>query len=510
MKKLIYTILLFGCMLTIVSCSDSEYNMKNLFPKEYYKVLYFKDNGMLTFNLNTTQTNYQDSILVIKAGSNLKLPADVKVVLQTQKDVDDSYGKLYNKNYQILPAECYSFENGQELTFGENDCSQYLKLSIHADKIYKAQKANAGAIYVLPLKLISDKDTINSSKNQIFWVFDVKSPTITLPDADIEDQMLYKSIDLNLTAMMKNFDLNQWDFTCGLMKTGFEDLVSAYNTYHGTSYELLPSNSYTMNDISFTKGNNTGSSLLTINRSALQTDHTYILPLKLISTSMGEGFEISDKVQYLIFSNPKYGIIAPDRTNWKIAFCSSDNTRYDASTDIYGAPGILDGNLNSYWASAEDANWGRNYKNGDDYCYDYTEYRACEGDRPLGKIVMVVDMAEPRYVIGAGIFQRKNADRAIKSADYFVTSDPEFLFKTYKEGGSVSDYDNVALNNWTKLLTWSNIPQQSDTWSWTTTTTPVKGRFIKMTVTGAYHGHFASMAEFNIRQLVSIDGEPVK
>ena len=526
MKKLLLLLIAAcGLIFLTVSCGNSEYEFQNLFPEKYHKILYFMSSEKQMLSLSSTQTNYKDSIAVVKGGSDPSLKANVKFEIMSQSLVDSLYGKLEGVNYKVVPQDAYTFDDGQEMSFDKDEIGKYLRFTIHAEKIYKAMKSNSGAKYVLPIRLVSQTDTIYKYKSVLFIVFDVNSPTIQLQDSDMVKEMYYRTLDIDLSAAMKNYGTNNWNFTCGFNQTGLDDLVKNYNVYHDTSYELLPASSYTLSDFQFVKGNNNATSTLSIKRDNLQSDHVYLLPLRLGDTSMGEQIDKSDNIIYLAISVPKYGITVPDRSSWKILLCNSDESKW-SGRNSYGPEAILDNDDDTFWHCNWRGCWPESYQGqdplgkntghalGDDYCYWFTDYNAFAARRTYDKIVIVLDMQEVRTVVGVGVTQLEpNYD--VKSFDVYVSNDKEFLFKPLEKGGSVSDYNAVALNHWTKAFSYNNIPRQGST-SWYTITPEeaskglAKGRFLKIQFTGSYRAGVVNMTEFYVRQLLSVDGYKIE
>ena len=73
MKKIVYVILITLIGIFTASCSSSEYDLDNLVPDQYHKIVYFKNGGKQNLSLYTTQSGYKDSLVIIMAGSNLNL-----------------------------------------------------------------------------------------------------------------------------------------------------------------------------------------------------------------------------------------------------------------------------------------------------------------------------------------------------------------------------------------------------------------------------------------------------
>jgi hypothetical protein len=221
---------------------------------------------------------------------------------------------------------------------------------------------------------------------------------------------------------------------------------------------------------------------------------------------------VPDQSLDTIYSVPQEGIFPdyfiPDESEWKIVYCNSDNRFYGSDADHAGAPAMIDGNVNTYWQWALDGDWAWNINGGDDYQYNFTDYHACEGDRNDNTQVIVIDMKQSRKVMGVGIVQPQNLWGCLKAATFYVSDDSEFKFLPVKSGGKLSDYNDVALNNWTKLFEYDDIPFQKAV-SWKQLTNAeimnggVKGRFLKIAIiTGSAYGtHGSRIAEVKIQQL---------
>lgn len=119
-----------------------------------------------------------------------------------------------------------------------------------------------------------------------------------------------------------------------------------------------------------------------------------------------------------------------------------------------------------------------------------------------------------------GLTQRRD-NANIKKIDFYVSDDPQFLFKTIADGGTSADYSAVALNNWTLLFSKENTPRQNET-IWfgdSETITPQKGRFLKIVISSAYNDPYGlngvdyivvGMAELQVKQLSTMIGKIIQ
>ena len=177
MKQFIYKSLILGSALIAASCSNSAYEFDQLFPQEYHKILYVKYNGKQEMNMNTVETTPVYSINVIKAGSDPSLTAHVKLSVMTQQEVDASYGLLDNIDYRVVPSNTYSMA-ATELDFQSQEVSKKLDIVFHSDLIYELMQKDKDVKYVLPVRFSSERDSVNSSKNDVMLLLDVKKPVI--------------------------------------------------------------------------------------------------------------------------------------------------------------------------------------------------------------------------------------------------------------------------------------------------------------------------------------------
>ena len=521
MKKISYFILVVLIGVFVASCSNSEYNLDNLVPDQYHKVVYFKNGGKQNLSLYTTQSGYKDSLVIVKAGSDPNLKADVNVKVLTQQEVDSIYSNVEGVDYKVIPSDAYSFDEGQELAFDKGVTGKYYPVTIDPVKIYQQIKANPDAKFVLPLQLKSKSDSINSTLDQTFIIFDVKSPLVAFQNQVQNEMMIYKSLNINIPINLTNSDMNKWDINCTLDQTENAQLVSSYNASHNTSYEVLPENAYQIKNLNIAQGTFLDTATVSVDRAYLQNDHTYLLPLKLSGTSLGDQVEIDSTVNYIVLSNPTYAIVNPDRSSWKVLFCNNDNKMSGSNSDNSGPYALLDGNVYTYWHSNYSTGYASSYqasghKLGDDYAYNFNDYNAFYAKRKTSQTVIVLDMQTVKHLVGVGVTQRQNTNYSdFKSCDVYVSNDDAFKFKPLDQGGTLDDYNNVASNNWDKLCSVNNVPHQNATYwqktDWQTIQNGgVKGRFVKIKFTDSWRTDVLNMAEFQVQELLSINGNPVK
>jgi hypothetical protein len=532
-KSLLNILLLIVGILFITSCSNSEYGFDKLFPNEYHKVMLFKNSGVQSLSLNTTETNYQDSIVVLKAGSDPSLTANVKFNVLSQIEIDSIYNVPQGLDYRVIPSQLFSFNNGQEMSFGSGETGKYLILSLDAFKIYNYIQADiaitAKTKYILPIQMVSThNDTISSAGGKLIELITVEKPDITLPSNQYS-VMNFKTLDLNLSATVSNYDLAN-DFTCSFDQSKSDSLFRVFQASNPNyPCAAMPVEAYgALPTLQFSKGNATGTALLTLNRASLQNDVHYVLPLMLKSTNL-QNTDLSPNVQFIVVTPPTYGTQwIDDVSGWKPVFDNCDQKSWTQSSggDNGGPYALIDNDASTYWHSCYSGPLYTSYAGtngtgnqtggsyGDDYNYNFTDYNTCVAKRLPGSICLIYDMQQKYYVLGVKTLNRaSNTDT--KSINFSVSSDDAFQFLPIKKGGNISDYNNPSLNNWNSLFT--QVRNTTDSWqsitidpTTITSLDNLKGRFIKLRFMDSNRANVVNLAEFRVLVLVSINGDPVK
>ncbi len=521
MKNILCNFLLVGGLLLGISSCSSEYKLDDLLMQKYHKILYVKDSGVRSIMINTACADPEDSITIVKAGSHVSEKASAKIKALSISEMQSAFGDAA-EGYTVIPADFYTFKKGTDVVIASDDRLNNFCVDFDVAKLRAAVKANPNLKLALPLQLYSDCDTINTKMDKMLLTINVITPTLSWTIEDYNPSMVYKSLNVKLGASISNYDENVSNFSCGFDDLDIESLVQSYNLSHGTSYDAMPKSCCQFTDFAFKKGDQSSNTTLVISRSGLTNDHTYLLPLKFKAGSDASQLDLSQDIQYLVVSNPKYGWVAADRSNWKIVFCNEDNKWGGATgADGAGAPAMIDNDKDSYWmyGSWNDYAW---QFNGDDYDYSFKDYHAFFGDRWYGdgyngQQVIVIDMQKQLNILGVGLIQRQDLKYCIQKCAFAVSTDDAFKFVPIKNGGNAADYNEVALNNWIPLLTWDNIPaQKSICWQKIDTNKNefgIKGRFLKiMPLVGSpnsSHSHGSCIAEMMVMQIATVDGNPI-
>ncbi|MGM9742605.1 MAG: BT_3987 domain-containing protein [Candidatus Cryptobacteroides sp.] len=315
----------------------------------------------------------------------------------------------------------------------------------------------------------------------------------------------------------------------GMVQSNLQDLCDEYNIDRKTSYPLLPADSYTVAEAELGSGKLSGDIVITIDKTVLEEDAQYLLPVK-VNVSSDDELELIDNPIYLIVSAPgRFEFNKLDQTKFKILFCNSSRA-YEHSNngqgdlylgDTYNVRFLIDG--------VEDKGWYSNFQwwepfvqnrsgvetGKDDYDYDFTEFHAFKGRRCA--ISIVIDMQESHDIAAIGLLNRRPNNAGItdtKSVEFYVSDDDEFKFTPAAgiDGYDFTEYSNPSQNNWTKIAADENLVKGSSI-QWISMSEDhlvnhsARGRFLKIRLLGTYDGSITlfSLSEIHVKELTKIN-----
>ena len=540
MKKSIYLLLILPLLLAVACDRDDQIE---IFPEEYFKVLYLKDAGTRDVVMNTAQDAVTEKLHVVKGGAHPEMDAACRLEVMPLADAITQYGYTEGA-VSIIPDRSYKLPSSVSLTEESPYC--VLDVELYPGEMAQAMKDNPGKTWILPIRLVGDGASVNKDNNQVLLSCTLVSPLIRW--ADSKDQAVtidYRTLDYPVGLEITRTEINKSAFTGKLEALG-EDAVAEYNAAHGTSYSLLPPESYTIGDMAFAAGELQGSAMLKLSRNGLTSDEEYLLPMRLVSASSAL-FELSDDVKYFIISNPKFAYAEVDPGKWKIVFCNSEdrNSRYWACNMFSRDP---ETNFCSYWNVNQQTKIGTDV---DDFRYPvegtypgtctYTSgrlagttievpYPCCDGVRKYTNVVVVIDLGETVNIHSIGLSKLAgNVGNLDLKGIEFYTED-QFTLETAaqykgvdvaKYRAAIANYNTAnAGNEWRLFMQWDDIPKGTTAEGlptvWNTTpaesmnTAAAKGRYLKLHPTASYRAaqNCIEICELYIRKLITIDGEP--
>lgn len=334
------TICLAGCLILLSACNNSKYDLENLVPQEYHKILYVNNSGKQEMTLYDTGENYTYILSVIKSGSDPTQTANAQINILSQEEVDQLYSTPEAVNYKVLSEESFSLETA-DLVFTSEDHSKSVNVSVNSTKVKELIESNPDAKWVLPLRVTSQTDSVNAEKNELFLqITGVVTPNIGffVQNEEVKEfpfgevPSITEEIEIGLDTE------NKWELSCEL---GVEtaDFITEYNEENGTVFQAMPEGSYSFAEsLSLPAGTTTSKVSVTIDGSKFTTPGDYILPVKIKSVSQ---FEVSATMNIYPV---KIRIMAKElnRIGWT-ATANSEETTGEGSNGA--ANKVLDGDL---------------------------------------------------------------------------------------------------------------------------------------------------------------------
>lgn len=242
----IRTILLTGGLVLLGACSESKYDLDQLVPQEYHKMLYVNNSGKQEVTLYDTDADNEYTLSVVKAGSEPTLTASANIKVLTQAELDAEYSEPEAVNYRLIGTDAYSLAM-TNLDFSSADRYKLVTISLKPQMVKAALESNPDAVWVLPLKVVSETDSINAEKNELFLQLKaVITPAVGFTDPTlVVQQYQYGSVSTITQKVKFGLDTNNlWDLTAKLVVDN--DYVQEYNRDNGTDYKTLSEDFYTV------------------------------------------------------------------------------------------------------------------------------------------------------------------------------------------------------------------------------------------------------------------------
>lgn len=499
------------CALLLLSCNEDY----KLFPDKYNRILSLKNSGVRELRSGNTVKEYKDSILVLKGGGNPDNDAFARIEVMELGKACETFG-YESGSIEIIASESYSIRGGDDIVLEGSTRSRYIPITFSPENIYRQALKAKGKTLVLPVVLRSETDTVNTSSSTILWKFDINGPKVVWPDlSDISEEISLREIDCDIEAKVEYSESNLSTFVGKIVRGGLETLVDEYNSKNSTFYKLLPESSWSFDGVDVEAKKEIVKGRLHLSREGLNSDETYLLPLKFDAASFPVG--VSEEVRYLVVTNPKYVYRPVDRKDWKLLYVNSQEHWYGATLDLqWFATYAFDGRPETTWGTK----WNGDNSNPswDDYEYDPADKNLhsivptlFQGCRKVPNIIMVIDLGREYNLGGAGILQStKPNEQKVKRCEVYAES--AFEFKTVREGGTIANYNTLDEGNDWRFFTTIELDRPVKEY-WSHVQTAVKGRYVKIRPIELFQGldpKAVNIAEFYVSELVSIDGYPVK
>ena len=442
MKK--YILSFVTALMLLTGCSNSDYELDNLVPGQYHKIIVLKNSGKVEKTLLDVEDDDVTSLTVMKVGSDPSLTADVQVRPLTDEELKEEYSDLDGVNYKQLSSDCYSL-SATDLAFSSSDRYKKFTLSVHPHAAKTLMASDKTATWVVPLTLDSKNDSINAESKDFFMIIkDVVSPSVGFTSDTPAMKLIEKSKAADYTETLKlGLDTeNKWDVECSLAVDA--SYATIYNEANGTSLDVMPAGYYEIpSKVQLNAGSNHVDVPVKIKAGTLPAGD-YILPVAITETSR---FEISSrKIVPLVVSVLGNQL---DRTSWTATANTQEASGEGAGN---GVPSCLfDGKLTTYWHSQ----WS-----GGSHALPY---------------VIDIDMKKEYEIDHISFIQRQ--------------------YTWYADTKIVEVYASVDNSNWSKVGTF-NLARVIETQLFKVSAT--KARYIRLNITASHREGAASLAEFYV------------
>ena len=219
-----------------------------------------------------TQVVYPFSVELKGGSASVALTAQLEA--WNEKDLE-AYNKEEETAYKLLPSSLYSI-SAPQITLEQGVTSEKVEVKLAPDKVFTEFKKN-GTEYVIALRLTSSVAKVRKSQSDFLLHISFDYPTVSLvmPSQEISVSKMSMPVSVDATFNCKTdgeIKTNPWNFTCTLaVPSNAEELVTKYNEDYKTSYRLLPSANYDLEEgISFKAGENEATGGITVKREGME------------------------------------------------------------------------------------------------------------------------------------------------------------------------------------------------------------------------------------------------
>lgn len=273
------------------------------------------------------------------------------VTFSVEQSLLDSLNNADGTSYQLLPPECYTIENATySVSPGGDRRVTGGSLVYDPHKIYNLCGFDE-LKYVLPLRVSSTGTPMNSDRTATLYGFIVKEAIVRLAstggDFVVEGGTTTSPMNLDTEISFEN----EWDLTTSFATKG-ADYVDNYNSANSTYYIPLPSDFYTLPDVTIAKGKTTGGSAISLLGETLPPGN-YLLPVSLSGLS-GQGdasINIDKETVANYFVIKQGGPI--NRDHWTVTANTEEKTGEVSAAYPHNGQTIslIDGEINTFWHS---------------------------------------------------------------------------------------------------------------------------------------------------------------
>ena len=550
--KFLLSCLIGGLTLAVSGCKDDDDSPR-------YQ-LQLGESGRITLQFDYQKT---DTVVRLNVMNRDQAVNSIQLVRFTDAELA-AYNSQWNTDYVMMPEDAYTMA-ATTVNFNRGELQKATDITFYPSVLYThlISQLDSRHNYCLPLKMVNE-----ATSDQAVYVVSLDCPEMMFTtNTDVQLGLLNAtSTDVQVTASLIDNGIeiaNGVDCEFELViPENKEAWTAQYNLLNNTQYTLLPEAYATLGHVTGAAEASACNGIVTINRSPegqeVLTEGQYVLPVVPRKLSGTDAFVLRYDTIAITLDNPLHvfttseKISQEERNTWRIQFCNSDMGVWNSDGIITN---ILDGRQDTFWASwyawqNGQENWWNDHGTPSDWC-DYglaflnnqeqtsvrdmfsesnskwrlaDDYIFIAGNRD--NPTFVIDLGKEYYISEVGMCHRSQTQYAqTKTADIYITADPEFKFTSMRDGGVYDNYNNVNENNWVKICTIETERSTAEFWSAADDDLRLAGqtkaRFLKFVNVGtplpeqggtSEHDRslqYAGVGEIWIKTLEAVDGTPV-
>lgn len=181
-------------MLSMASCDNSDYEMDNLIPDKYKRVVCIKNEQMADLDLFDVGLDLKTEITVLRSGGDPTLDAATLITSMTQDELSE-----FNVNYKLLDPSYYTVTS--KIDFASEERYKNIYVTFDKDKIKEMKESCNDGTYYLALQLQQQGET--SVDNEKYYML----RRIVVKDA---------TINFGINSGMVNWNIENPSFTVSL------------------------------------------------------------------------------------------------------------------------------------------------------------------------------------------------------------------------------------------------------------------------------------------------------
>lgn len=343
-------------MLSLAACDNSDYELDNLIPDKYKRVVCIQNEQRTDLELFDVGFELDTEITVLRSGGDPSLEAATSLVAMTQDELSE-----FNPEYKLLDPSLYTIAS--KINFAPNERYKIVSLAFSSEAIKEMKENYNDGTYYAALKLQQDGETtVDTDKYYILRRIVVKDATIDfglssgVVNMNPEKSSFTVSLPFNNTA----FDI-AWDIEVENVFNDTEESTELGNSLAAKyARKGMPLEAFATTESAMEPGVN--SLTYSISMPEGTPYGVYWLKVKLsnptlneapIATTTGENVEAVIRYEYMpnvtvsgFLTALNGSATALDRTGWV----------FHTESQMDSNPGsvVLDGDLGNFWENR----WG--------------------------------------------------------------------------------------------------------------------------------------------------------